>query len=841
MSGSEPDEMALEDSRVVVLPKFDMNIYTSKLTSSEPKADFNEYCISLDLHPRLSHSGMTMNRLPSRYIGLYIEQLEQGDLRVLFSSFFLVVIRHFGVHVLQLVSMGVNMGHWFSFENKTGRDTKKCFKEVTLSLKGWKKKFFLLDCHAISDAMPWRHGDTDLHDDFLTTYNGNDVARLSEFLVPLRPPPRHLLYMCGLTTACRHPDLQYNIKDQDKNVISMDTFLKLPTWTGIVVSKGDPVSEDQRPKPRVTPPLALGRRRISRTLLERKLNVLVLGLPGVQKTSGKSRNITSRLSPAQKGPCQLLLDPLQTTHTNKYVVPTGKDNFIVSAGRPNMVPAGRTIMSDHDDDASDINNDNAQPQQQQNIQPQIITTVLNNNAKFPYLKKDEYESIPDDHVADFHYMDDARDIWNSVKARFGGNVKSKKIRKSMLKQEFSDFRISESKGLHKGYDRMQKILSGLGLLSFDDLYYKLKTLEIDIKGYSTHSSSQSPSHYAFVSTTSASKKMSYAEIPSFSSSTNYSAPSSSKARSHSFGNVLQDVLHSLVAESEPKQQVAYEDFEQIDKLDLEEMDIKWQMTMLSVRVNKFEKKARRKIEFDKKEADRFNKKEADRTWEKDGVAERKNRTIIEAARTMLADSKLPTMFWTEAVRTACYVLNRVLVTSPHNKTPYALLTRNIPSVSHFKPFGCHVTILNTSDHLGKFDGKADEGYIVGYSTSNRAYKVYNVPNKRVEETLNLRYLKEKPNVQGLGHEWYFNLDYLTDTLGYKRDKAKQSAGTQEASTNPVGTQDADSDSECDEQVIIVPSYPSHNIQEVEPKDTSGDEIDDSPLDSAERSGTKSHL
>ncbi|GJT61221.1 ribonuclease H-like domain-containing protein [Tanacetum coccineum] len=256
-----------------------------------------------------------------------------------------------------------------------------------------------------------------------------------------------------------------------------------------------------------------------------------------------------------------------------------------------------------------------------------------------------FQSIPDDHVADFHYMGDAKDLWNAVKARFGGNAKSKKMRKSILKQEFSEFRISESEGLHKGYDRMQKILSqlnqlkakpddedinlkflrglpsswsqvaltlktkgGLELLSFDDLYYKLKTLEIDIKGYSTHSSSQSPSHSAFVSTTSTSKKMSYAESPSFSSSTTYSAPSSSKARSHSSGNVLQDVLHSLVAESEPEQQVAYEDFEQIDKLDLEEMYIKWQMAMLSVRVNKFEKKAGRKIEFDKKEAARFNKK-----------------------------------------------------------------------------------------------------------------------------------------------------------------------------------------------------------------------------------------
>nr|GEV96069.1 hypothetical protein [Tanacetum cinerariifolium] len=218
-----------------------------------------------------------------------------------------------------------------------------------------------------------------------------------------------------------------------------------------------------------------------------------------------------------------------------------------------------------------------------------------------------------------------------------------------------------------------------------------------------------------------------------------------------------------------------------------------------------------------------------RTPQQNRVTERKNRILIEAARTMLADFKLPTMFWTEAVRTACYVLNRVLVTSPHNKTPYALLTGNIPSVSYFKPFGCHVTILNTSDHLGKFDGKADEGYIVGYSASNKAYRVYNVPNKMVEETMNLRYLKEKLNVQVLGHEWYFDLDYLTNTLGYKHDKANQSSGTQEATTNIAGTQDANLDSDYDEQVIIVPSYPSHNIQGTEPKDTSGDEVDDSPL------------
>nr|GEV36730.1 retrovirus-related Pol polyprotein from transposon TNT 1-94 [Tanacetum cinerariifolium] len=211
-----------------------------------------------------------------------------------------------------------------------------------------------------------------------------------------------------------------------------------------------------------------------------------------------------------------------------------------------------------------------------------------------------------------------------------------------------------------------------------------------------------------------------------------------------------------------------------------------------------------------------------RTPQQNEVVERKNRTLIEAARTMLADYKLPTMFWTEAVRTACYVLNRVSVTSPHNKTPYALLTRNIPSISHFKPFGCHVTILNRSDHLGKFDGKADEGYIVGYSASNKAYRVYNVPNKRVEESMNLQFLEEKPNVHGLGHEWYFDLDYLTDSLGYKHVTANQPAGTQGATTNSVVIQADDLDSDCDEQVIIFPSYPSHSIQGTQPIDTPGD-------------------
>ncbi|GJZ41914.1 retrovirus-related pol polyprotein from transposon TNT 1-94 [Tanacetum coccineum] len=106
-----------------------------------------------------------------------------------------------------------------------------------------------------------------------------------------------------------------------------------------------------------------------------------------------------------------------------------------------------------------------------------------------------------------------------------------------------------------------------------------------------------------------------------------------------------------------------------------------------------------------------------RTPQQNGVAERKNKTLIEAARTMLADSLLPTVFWAEAVNTACYVLNRVLVTKPHNKTPYELIIGRPPSISFMRPFGCHVTILNTLDPLGKFDGKAIERFLVGLKKS----------------------------------------------------------------------------------------------------------------------------
>nr|GEY71732.1 reverse transcriptase domain-containing protein [Tanacetum cinerariifolium] len=135
------------------------------------------------------------------------------------------------------------------------------------------------------------------------------------------------------------------------------------------------------------------------------------------------------------------------------------------------------------------------------------------------------QSLPEDHMADFHHLDDTREIWLAVKARFDGNKESKKMRKTMLKQAFSEFSVSEEEGLHKGYDR---------------------SLEIDVKGgssYGSRSTTVALTHSAFIGAVSTNTKMVYSDQLNYSSSITYTfAPSSS---------IMEDVLHSFVAENEP--------------------------------------------------------------------------------------------------------------------------------------------------------------------------------------------------------------------------------------------------------------------------------------------------
>ncbi|GKB89386.1 retrovirus-related pol polyprotein from transposon TNT 1-94 [Tanacetum coccineum] len=122
------------------------------------------------------------------------------------------------------------------------------------------------------------------------------------------------------------------------------------------------------------------------------------------------------------------------------------------------------------------------------------------------------------------------------------------------------------------------------------------------------------------------------------------------------------------------------------------------------------------------------------TPEQNGVAERKNITLIEAARTMLNGLLLLKNFCTEAVRIACYTQNRSIIVKRHDRTPYEIFKERIPDISYFHVFGCPVFIYNHKDHLGKFDAKADDGYFLGYLFNSKAFRVFNTRRQQIEET-----------------------------------------------------------------------------------------------------------
>nr|GEV49091.1 retrovirus-related Pol polyprotein from transposon TNT 1-94 [Tanacetum cinerariifolium] len=171
-----------------------------------------------------------------------------------------------------------------------------------------------------------------------------------------------------------------------------------------------------------------------------------------------------------------------------------------------------------------------------------------------------------------------------------------------------------------------------------------------------------------------------------------------------------------------------------------------------------------------------------RNPQQNGVAERRNRTLIEAARTMVLDNK-------------------------SHKTPYELFNGRTPAIGFLKPFRCHVMILNSLDHLGKFEAKRDEGYFIRYSMSSKAFRVFNKRTKRVKENLHVDFLEKKAIEKGTSLNWLFDIDSLTKSMNYvpvvvtessssqpqdtcNFDKPKRSGNSNPTatSTNPTGDQ-----------------------------------------------------
>jgi transposase InsO family protein len=105
------------------------------------------------------------------------------------------------------------------------------------------------------------------------------------------------------------------------------------------------------------------------------------------------------------------------------------------------------------------------------------------------------------------------------------------------------------------------------------------------------------------------------------------------------------------------------------------------------------------------------------TTQQNSIVERKNRTLIEMARIMLDEYKIPDSFWAEAINTSCRAVNRLYLQKYLGKTPYEILTGNKPKVHYFRVFGCKCYILNKKTKSSKFAPKADEGFLLGYGTN----------------------------------------------------------------------------------------------------------------------------
>ncbi|GKC94306.1 retrovirus-related pol polyprotein from transposon TNT 1-94, partial [Tanacetum coccineum] len=189
-----------------------------------------------------------------------------------------------------------------------------------------------------------------------------------------------------------------------------------------------------------------------------------------------------------------------------------------------------------------------------------------------------------------------------------------------------------------------------------------------------------------------------------------------------------------------------------------------------------------------------------RTPQQNGVVERRNRTLVEAARTMLIFSKASLSLWAESINTACYTQNRSLIRLCYNKTPYELMQDKKPDLSFFHVFGSFSYPTNDHEDLGRFDAKAYIGIFVGYALVKKAFRIYNIRTRIITKTIHVMFSE----LTAMASEQFSSepgLHYMTPTTSI------QEAATPRAEVladSPVSTSiDQDAPSQEHEQSLII--------------------------------------
>nr|GEX25647.1 hypothetical protein [Tanacetum cinerariifolium] len=353
--------------------------------------------------------------------------------------------------------------------------------------------------------------------------------------------------------------------------------------------------------------------------------------------------------------------------------------------------------------------------------------------KVPMLKPENGATLPKTQVVEGV----TTQLLKAIEKRFGGNAATKKTQRNLLKQQYEKFTALSSEMLDQTFDRHQKLVSQLELLeenlsqedvnqklfislspewnthvvvwinkddldtmSMDDLYNNLKVYKPEVKGMS--SSSSSTQNMAFVS----------------SLNNNTSNTNEVVNTAQAVNTALIEFL--LLAPNQPNSpQLVCEDLEQIYLDDMEEMDLRWQMAILTMRArrapknqdNKHKESSRMSVPIETSTTTALVSYDGLGGYEGSDQAEERLNYAFMAFASSSFDSENINFKFDESIWVSCY-------------------------------------ILNTIDHLGKFDGKADEGFFVRYSLNSKAFRVFNGRTRTVEENLHIRFSKNTPNVVG---------------------------------------------------------------------------------------------
>ncbi|GJY94776.1 putative ribonuclease H-like domain-containing protein [Tanacetum coccineum] len=428
-------------------------------------------------------------------------------------------------------------------------------------------------------------------------------------------------------------------------------------------------------------------------------------------------------------------------------------------------------------------------------------------------------ALPNEHQLTFNQYVDAQSMFVAIKARFGGNDATKKTQKALLKQQYENFNATSSESLDSIFNRLQKLVSRLAILGvdtppedlnvkflrslpsewdthvvvwmnkpdfdtmgLDDLYNNFKIVEQKVKR--TAAANNDDKNLAFLTTSSPSSTNTINTVNTGVSTGNTKVnTASTETSTASFSDAI---VYAFLSTQPQGSELVHEDLEQLHDDDLEEMS---SLTQMKGQISLYQRiltSPQSKAE-DAKQCESTNSYGNGRRGAEVGYSYRvalgmrgdlggyvtfgggvrgvkiTGKCTLKMGKLDFQDATLDeSILWH---RRLGHVNFKTI-----NKLVKDNIVRGLPS-KHFENDQTCVACLKgkqhkASYHLGKFDGKSDEGFFVGYSLTSKAFRVYNIRTRRVEENLHIRFLEDKPIISGDGPKWLFDLNSLTKSMNY---------------------------------------------------------------------------